>query len=87
MGRISLIQPDGSEQLVHRLENVDGNPTKFRVACGRYHWTGPASLLDPNRVSMFEVTCPECIIVMLNSKPVKMLHGANLSGVWMDEVT
>jgi hypothetical protein len=56
------------ESLVHWLENVDGDPTKVRTACGKFLWTRCSfklPLLDPKRVPTTPVTCPECLVAML----------------------
>lgn len=51
---------------VHKLENVDDDPTRVRTLCHKYAWRQPFSkdLIDPNAPAIRAVTCPGCLEAM-----------------------
>lgn len=55
---------------VHRLENVDGNPHSFRTACGKYHWGSAAPNLIDDSQRTQAVTCPECLMAMVDEPTI-----------------
>ncbi len=53
-----------TEKRVHWIENVDGDASRVRTACGELEWVWDRELLDPNRTAIYPVTCSECLAAM-----------------------